>query len=431
MKKTKQTSRKVALDLLKKILQQHKSLAEELEKHEGFASLEKRDRAFAHLLVMTCLRRLGQIDAVMNSCLERKCRLKDSVKDLLRIGIAQILFLKTPPYAAVNSCVELAGKNKNTIHHKNFINAVLRKIAGKADSENYEKNAGRINTPDWLWSKWQKTYGTETALKITEAHLSEPPLDITVKEDTEKWAKKLNAKILPTGTLRLYDSFAVEKIPGFTEGKWWVQDAASALPIKLFGELRGKKVLDLCAAPGGKTLQLAAAGAQVTAVDVSSKRLEKLKENLIRCSLDAKIICKDILAFHPAEKYRFILLDAPCSSTGTIRRHPDIARTKTPKDVIRMAKIQKLLLDYTVENLLADGGVLIYSVCSLEAEEGEKQIEALLKINSSLKRIPITPKEIGGCSEFITSEGDLRCLPSHWPKLGGLDGFYACRLEKA
>ncbi|MGH6969811.1 MAG: RsmB/NOP family class I SAM-dependent RNA methyltransferase, partial [Stellaceae bacterium] len=254
-------------------------------------------------------------------------------------------------------------------------------------------------------------------------------LDLTVKADRDAWAAKLEAKILPTDTLRRAPGGTVENLPGYAEGTWWVQDAAAALPARLFGKLDGATIADLCAAPGGKTAQLAAAGAHVIALDSSAPRLQRLRDNLARLKLTAECVTADAASWQPTEKLRFILLDAPCTATGAARRHPDVPHLKSLADVTRLAAQQDRLLANAIQ-ALAPNGRLVYCVCSLEAEEGPTRIARLLDEGAPVERRPISPAEIGGLAECITPDGDLRTLPSHCAEEGGLDGFYACRLAR-
>jgi len=424
------SSRSVAFALLQAVLRKKQALDDSMDVLPGFEDLEKRDRAFVHMLVATVLRRLGQIDESIKACLDKPQELKADVQDVLRLGVAQLLFLGTPPHAAVDTTVELAAFLKSAQPYKGLVNAVLRRLAREEKFILAKQDAARLNTPDWLWLGWRTTYGVSRARAIAEANLNEAPVDITVKTTPEAWAEKLNARLLPTGSLRLNSGSAVTELFGFKEGGWWIQDAAAALSVKLLGEVRGKPVVDLCAAPGGKTMQLATAGAIVLAVDRSAKRLAKLQENLVRCRLGANVVERDVLDFLPEKKADLILLDAPCTATGTLRRHPDIFRLKDKEDLRRMVDLQRRLLEHVTQRVLAPGGLLVYAVCSLQPEECEEQIDRLLRNDSSLARVPVRPEEIGGCAEFISHDGDLRCLPCHWAETGGVDGFYAARLRR-
>jgi 16S rRNA (cytosine967-C5)-methyltransferase len=263
----------------------------------------------------------------------------------------------------------------------------------------------------------------------------EPSLDLTVKSEAEQWATRLHGEMLPTGTVRTLLQGAVTMLPGFTEGEWWVQDAAAALPARLFGDVAGKRIADLCAAPGGKTAQLAQAGAKVTAFDRSPARMARLRDNLARLTLEAETVVADAVEWpDPADGFDGVLVDAPCTSTGTIRRHPDVAWLRQEADIAALSAMQGRLLRKAA-GLLKSGGTLVYCTCSLEPEEGEAAIAALLAAESSLRRAPIQAQDVAGLSEIVTPAGDLRTLPSQLPhadpRLAGLDGFYAARLVKS
>jgi len=431
MKKTELSSRAIAFDILHVVLRKGLSLDDAMSAHGGFSGLEKRDRAFVHALVACVLRRLGQIDEAIKACLEKQHDLKAPVMDMLRLGAAQILFLGTPHHAAVDTIVELAAAENPTRPFKGLINAVLRRLTREGAALMEKQDAARLNTPDWLWLSWRQAYGTAKARAIALANLGEAPIDISVKSDAPAWAKTLHAKLLPTGSLRLEgDALGLTEKKGFAEGSWWVQDAAAALAATLFKDVEGHRVMDLCAAPGGKTLQLAARGARVSAVDRSERRLVRLRENLLRTRLSVAVFCADALTLRLADKVHNVLVDAPCTATGTMRRHPDVQRLKTPDDVTRMVDLQARLLKHVAADILADDGTLIYAVCSLQPEEAEGQVNAFLSYHPAFKRDPIDPDEVGGCRELVTRLGDVRCLPCHWPELGGLDGFYIARLVK-
>jgi 16S rRNA (cytosine967-C5)-methyltransferase len=314
--------------------------------------------------------------------------------------------------------------------HKGLLNAVLRRLDRERESILSAQDAARLTTPDWLWDRWTAAYGEAAARRIAQAHMAEPPLDLSVREDPDGWAAKLDATRLPTGTLRLTGARGdVRKLPGYDDGAWWVQDAAAALPARLLGDVAEQRVFDLCAAPGGKTAQLAASGAYVMAVDRSEARLRQLEGNLARLSLAAATVAADITAWTPPDTPEKILLDAPCTATGTLRRHPDIAHLKRPADAASMAGLQAELLGAAAE-MLAPGGTLVYAVCSLEPEEGVERVEALLRERTDFERLPVSAEELGVPAEAITADGDLRTLPCHWADQGGMDGFYAARLRK-
>ncbi|MGE4352361.1 MAG: RsmB/NOP family class I SAM-dependent RNA methyltransferase [Bdellovibrionales bacterium] len=430
MAKEDLSSRAIALDVLQAVLRKGQALDDVMARHPDLGKLEKRDRAFVHALVACTLRRLGQVDAAIKACLDKAHEIKAPAMDILRLGAAQILFLGTPHHAAVDTAVELAARGNPTRPFKGLINAVLRRLTREGGEIVKKQDAARLNTPDWLWLSWRQAYGTAKAREIALAVMAEALTDLSVKADPEAWAEKVGAMVLPTGSLRLTQNVPVQELEGFEEGAWWVQDVAASLPAKILGDVRGKRVMDLCAAPGGKTLQLAAAGAKVWAVDRSEKRLVRLKENLVRTKLEAAVFCADAQTCKLGEKAQAILLDAPCSATGTMRRHPDVQRLKTPDDVERMAALQARLLDHVAADLLEPGGTLVYAVCSLQPEEAEKQIEAFLERTPDFKRVPVTAEEVGGAVELLSDVGDIRCLPCLWAERGGMDGFYVARLVK-
>jgi 16S rRNA (cytosine967-C5)-methyltransferase len=423
------TARDVALELLGAVLRRKRPLDDAIDDNPAMALLSGRDRAFARLLVATTLRRLGQIDELITFCLNTPLAPRAAaVHDILRLGVAQLLFLRTPPHAAVATSVDLA-HGRGFLSHKGLVNAVLRRLSVEGGELSRSQDAARLNTPEWLWRSWSKTYGEATAHAIAGAHLKEAPLDLTVRQDPEIWCEKLQGMLLPTGTLRRQAGGAVTSLPGYAEGAWWVQDAAAALPARLLGDVCGREVVDLCAAPGGKSAQLACAGARVTAVDRSTRRLERLVANFGRLGLTIEAVAADALTWRPARPVDAVLLDAPCTTTGAIRRHPDVPHLKSPDDVARLSIVQENLLRAAVE-MLAPGGILVYCTCSLEPEEGPRQTEVLLRSGAPVVRREISADEVGGHSEWITAAGELRTLPCHLAEYDGLDGFFCARLVK-
>ena len=426
-------SRAIALDILGAVTKGAR-LDDALAAHRDLGALEVRDRGFTRMLVSTTLRRRGQIDAVVDACLARK--LPESaieLRNILRLGACQLLVLGTPAHAAVDTAVRLA-KARRHERHAGLVNAVLRRLSRDGAAWLAVQDAPRLNTPDWLWRSWSASYGEAACRRIAEMHLTEPPLDVTVKGDGAGWALRLEASVLPTGTLRRALGGKVTELPGFAGGAWWVQDVAASLPARVLlaglgDEADGERVIELCAAPGGKTAQLAAAGARVTAVDVSENRLGTLRANLGRLGLDATTIAADARSFRAEAPFRGVLLDAPCSATGAIRRHPDILWAKSPADVARLAGVQAALLR-SAAAMVAPGGLLVYGVCSLEAEEGPVRIEALLRDDPGLAREKVSAADIGGMAEAITRDGDVRTLPCHLAAEGGMDGFYIARLRR-
>ena len=421
-------SRQAALEILVSCLDKGQPLDEALARHAGFAGLDPRDRAFVRLLLATTLRRLGEIDTVLGALVAKPLEGPNAAgRQVLRLGAAQLLFLGTAPHAAVDTSVRLI-EDAHLPHLKGLANAVLRRISREGLAILGDRNPARLNTPHWLWQSWAEAYGEATAHAIAAAHLIEAPLDLTPRSNTDFWAGQLEAEVLPTGTLRRTGGGHIAELPGFTEGAWWVQDAAATLPVRLMGDIAGKRVADLCAAPGGKTMQLCAAGAQVTAVDISARRMVRVGENLARAGLAAELVTADASKWTAGEKFDAILLDAPCTGTGTLRRHPDIAWLKDEEDVGRLTLAQDRLLLHAVEQL-KPGGTLVYAVCSLQEDEGPARIDALLGREPRLRRVPVQPAELPGLETAITKEGDVRTLPSMWPERGGLDGFYVARLK--
>jgi 16S rRNA (cytosine967-C5)-methyltransferase len=426
--------RRIAADIVDGVLRRRRALDELLDGTAELASLEERDRALVRALVGTVLRRLGTLRHLLGLFLERGLPPQaPRIETALLIGAAQILFLGVPNHAAVDLAVRLVQAERHAARYAGLVNAVLRRVTREGAARLATLDAATLDTPDWLMARWSATYGAPVAHAIAVANGHEPALDLTVKADAEGWAAKLNGRVLPTGTVRAIAHGAITALPGFAEGAWWVQDAAAALPVHLFGDLAGRRVADLCAAPGGKTAQLVAAGATVTAVDRAPARLKRLRENLDRLSLEAELFCADAAEWTAEQKFDAVLLDAPCSSTGTIRRHPDVPWLKTAADIAKLAALQRRLIDRAV-TLVKPGGTVIYCTCSLEPEENETLVADLLARDDSVRRAPIAAAEVFCRDEFITKDGELRTLPCHLPdadsRLAGLDGFYAARLVK-
>src|SRR5262249_27687347 len=388
-------------------------------------------------LVATILRRLGTLGHLLSKLLARGIPTDaPRAQSALLIGAAQILWMDVPDHAAVDLSVRLVQSDRRAAKYAGLVNAVLRRCAREGAGIVDEVKTESLDLPPWLLKRWIAHYGEATAKAMAHAILHEPSLDLTVKSDGSQWASRLHGELLPTGTVRTALQGSVRMLPGFSEGQWWVQDAAAALPARLFGGISGKDIVDLCAAPGGKTAQLAYAGARVIALDRSPARLARLKDNLARLSLPAQAIVADAVEWQGGEGGRFdgVMIDAPCTSTGTIRRHPDVAWLRQEANIATLTALQKRLLQKAA-TLLKPGGMLVYCTCSLEPEEGEAQIAAFLAADSAFRRTPILPDEVSGLSEIVNAEGDLRTLPCHLPhsdpRLAGLDGFYAARLVKA
>jgi 16S rRNA (cytosine967-C5)-methyltransferase len=383
------------------------------------------------------LRRLGTLGHVLSRLLDRGIPTDaPRAQSALLIGAAQILWMDVPDHAAVDLSVRLVQSDRRAAKYAGLVNAVLRRCAREGQPLIDEVKSQTLDVPPWLLARWIAHYGETVARDIAVAISYEPSLDITVKSDAAQWASRLHGEILPTGSVRTLLQGSVTMLPGFAEGQWWVQDAAAALPARLFGDVAGKSIVDLCAAPGGKTAQLALAGAHVTAVDRSPSRMARLRDNFTRLALQTDAVVADAAEWPGGSQGLFdgILVDAPCTSTGTIRRHPDVAWLRQEADIAALVSLQKRLLQKSV-TLLKPGGTLIYCTCSLEPEEGEQAISALLAAEPTLHRAPIEASEVAGLTEILTAEGDLRTLPCHLPhqdpRLGGLDGFYAARLVKS
>lgn len=434
-------ARRIAADILDGVLHKHRTLDDQLDgagAHPGLKTLPDRDRALMRRLVATILRRLGTLGHVLSRLLDRGIPTDaPRAQSALLIGAAQILWMDVPDHAAVDLSVRLVQSDRRAAKYAGLVNAVLRRCAREGPALIDEVKSQTLDIPPWLLARWIAHYGETTARQIAVALSHEPSLDITVKSDAAQWATRLHGEILPTGSVRTLLQGSVKMLPGFSEGQWWVQDAAAALPARLFGDVAGKSIADLCAAPGGKTAQLVQAGARVTAVDRSPGRMARLNDNLTRLALQAETVVTDAAEWqggNHSEGFDGILVDAPCASTGTIRRHPDVAWLRQEADIGALMALQKRLLQRATA-LLKPGGTLVYCTCSLEPEEGEQAISAHLAAEPALRRAPIDPGEVAGLSEILNPDGDLRTLPCHLPhddpRLGGLDGFYAARLVKS
>lgn len=426
-------ARESAVRLVGAVTRNHRSLDEALAKEFASSELAARDRALARLIAATTLRRWGELDTMMASFLEKPLPegKTGNLWPILLCAAAQLLFLNTPAHAAVGLAVEQARRDRHAKRYDRLVNALLRRVTREIAGVREGEHLLRLNFPAWLFNRWSATYGEDTARAIAQASLEEAALDLSVKAEPDVWAERLGGVVLPTGTVRLKSGGRVEELAGYEDGAWWVQDAAAALPARLLGDVAGLEIADLCAAPGGKTAELAAAGARVTAVEQSGTRLKRLEGNLQRLSLSAEIVEADAATWQPGKTFDAVLVDAPCTATGTIRRHPDILHLKREDDIAALAELQTRLLD-SAATLVKPGGMLVYCTCSLEPEEGEAQIAAFIARVPHFKRVPIRAGENGIDSAWITAEGDLRTLPCHLPQevsgLSGLDGFYAARL---
>ncbi|MBW3560478.1 MAG: rRNA methyltransferase [Proteobacteria bacterium] len=396
---------------------------EEAAASAGFKALSPRDRGFARALTLAALRWLGPIDQALDARLQRQP--PEGVRTILRLGAAQLWALETPAWAAVDTGVRLAEADGATRKFKGLVNAVLRGLArdGKPQAP------PEAFLPDWLWARWRAAYGEERARAVAAMIGQEPPTDLSAKGDPAAIAEALEGQVLPTGSVRTERRGDVSGWPGYPEGGWWVQEAAAALPTRLLDVQPGETALDLCAAPGGKTLQLAAAGAQVTALDRSAARLKRLEANLLRAQLSAEVVAADAVSWDDRRTFGAVLLDAPCTATGTFRRRPDVLWAARPGEVGQLAALQAQLLDSAARRVRT-GGRLVYSTCSLEPEEGEAQVAAFLARSPGFERAPPAAGEAGAPEEALTAEGDLRLLPSMWAERGGLDGFYIARMVR-
>lgn len=433
--------RLLATALLKSVLGRGRPLDESfdtLTRSGRFAALDFRDRAFARAMSATALRRLGQTQALLSHFLSRP--LPDDAEDIrlvLILALTQLVFMRAAPHAVLNTAVDEVRTYRGGARFAGLVNAVLRRASREAAAITETQDAPVLNTPPWLFARWGTAYGEDAARRIAQAHLHEPPLDLTIKADRVEWAQTLSGESVGPFSVRLRHKGRVDELPGFRDGAWWVQDVAATLPAALLRDVRGLRVADICAAPGGKTAQLAAAGAQVTAVDISNARLSRLSENLARLRLDAELVEADATTWEPAAPFDAVLLDAPCSATGTIRRNPDIAYLKTPSDIETLGRLQARLLAHAA-TLVRPGGVLVYCSCSLEPEEGERQAMEAVRTQPDLAIDPVAGPEVGD-ARWITPQGCLRTLPYYLGGdsddgsigEGGMDGFFAARFRKS
>lgn len=395
---------------------------------EAFAAsatrgLPPRDRAFARALTMATLRHLGTLERVLEPRLQRPP--PERVKTLLRLGATQLFWLDVPDHAAVSTTVALADRNPATRKFKGLINAVLRGL----QRDGRPVDDPETLAPAWLMARWQAAFGPEQARAVAAAIAEEPATDLSIKDpaDAAALAEALEGDILPGGSIRTRKRGDLADWPAFAEGRWWVQDAGAAIPARLLAVKAGETAVDLCAAPGGKTLQLAAAGATVVAIDRSADRLRRVSENLTRLQLTAEVVAADAGAWNDGRAFDAVLLDAPCSATGTFRRHPDVLWAAAPGDVASLAAVQTRLLD-AAAGRVKPGGRLVYCVCSLEPEEGEGQVRGFLARHPEFSLAPVSPGEGGAPAASVSPEGWLRILPHHLE--GGIDGFFAARMVR-
>ncbi|PTV94152.1 16S rRNA (cytosine967-C5)-methyltransferase [Rhodobacter aestuarii] len=414
-------ARRAAAALLVGVLEERLTLAEQAGE---LAALPPQDRARAQRLALATLRNLPRADAMLKPHLRKKP--PADLLAVLRLGTVEICALDAAPHGVVDALVTLTHSGgRRAEGFAGLINAVLRKVA--ADTARWQR-LDPPALPGWLRGRLMSAYGKVAVMKMEAAHHAGAPVDLSVKADAAAWAEKLGAELLPTGSLRLAQAGQITDLPGYAAGDWWVQDAAAALPAKLLAAQPGETVLDLCAAPGGKTLQLAAMGADVTALDISAPRLDRLQENLARCQVTAKTAVADALEWQPEAPFDAILLDAPCSATGTIRRHPDLPFVKDAKGIKELVALQAQLIDRAL-GWLKPGGRLVYATCSLLPEEGEAQLAAALERHPDWR---INAPEIAGIDPaWITDQGAVRLRPDTWPERGGMDGFFMAVLKRA
>ncbi len=416
-------ARKAALAIFSQVQRQRRPLDTQLD---SLKNLPPRDAGFARALASESLRHFGALDAVVRHFVPKPLppHKAGPATEILMLGACELLILKVAPHAAVDAANDLASADNKAVHFKSLINAVLRRIAREGEAVRAGRDTPRLNTPDWLWSRWAAQYGDNIARRIAEAHAKEAPLDITLKR-----TDAVHPESVPLFGLsrRVSDQARVEDLAGFADGGWWVQDVAATLPVALLGDVAGKRVIDLCAAPGGKSLQLAARGAEVTAVEMDSVRAGRIRENLERTGLNAHVVQSDVRDFQGTAP--LVLLDAPCTATGTIRRHPDRPWIKSAAEVTAHAAVAYDLMESAAAMVEPDG-LLVFSVCSLEREEGEEQIASFLAAHPEFARVPVTAPEVFNHAEWISPQGDLRTLPCHLSEIGGMDGFYAARLRR-
>ncbi len=417
-------ARRAALAILSGVLQKRRPLDAGLDQ---LAGLETRDAGFARALVSEALRHMGALDAVLRKFVAKPLapHKAGAASEILLLGACELLILKVAPHAAVDAANALAAKDTKAMHFKPLINAVLRKVAKEGEAVLSGLDRERLSTPDWLWTRWTAQYDAGTARLIARAHQHAAPVDIILKSPDAAFPP---SEALFGTVRRLSDPGRIEELSGFAQGDWWVQDAAASLPALLLGDVAGKTVIDLCAAPGGKTMQLAARGANVIAVEIDAARAARIRENLDRTQLAAEIVQSDARDYQT--RAPFVLVDAPCTATGTIRRHPDLPWIKGAADVTVSAAAAYEILEAGAA-MVEPGGVLVFAVCSLEREEGEEQIAAFLSAHPDFTRMPVTTEDVFGHTEWITQDGDLRTLPCHFSDKGGMDGFYAARLRRS
>ncbi|MGR6432741.1 RsmB/NOP family class I SAM-dependent RNA methyltransferase [Rhizobium sp. PAMB 3174] len=430
-------ARAAAAKLLGAVVDRKTSLDGMLDAEGGnpaYKALSAADQALVRAILTTALRHLPRIDAALSMLIDNPLpEGARSLYHLLAVGAAQILYLDIPDHSAVDIAVELATRDPRSRRFAKLANAVLRNMS-RRKPDILRETASISVIPEWFMERLVADYGKETAQKIAESHNQPAAIDLTVKSDPAGWAERLGGQVLVTGSVRLGAAAGfIPDLPGFAEGEWWVQDAAASIPARLFGDIRGQRVADLCAAPGGKTAQLVLAGAEVTAIEKSRSRLARLRSNLERLGLRAELVEADAADYQPEALFDAVLLDAPCSSTGTARRHPDVFWTKTEADIEKLAGVQQRLLRHAA-GLIRVGGTIVFSNCSLDKAEGEAMIEKILSEINGLERVPIQAQDWPDFAYLISGKGEIRTTPdmqvSAEGNAFGLDGFFACILKR-
>lgn len=423
-------ARMAAAKILAAVLDKKTSLDGMLDTEHGnpvYRALSIADRALVRAIINSSLRHLPRIDAAISSLLDGPLpQGARSLNHILVIAVAQMLYLDVPDHSAVDLAVEQAQRDPRNKRFVKLVNAVLRRL-GREKQRVIELIEQIAVLPEWFFSRIQSHYGDVVADRISAAQLIPSSIDITVKSEPQDWATKLGGTVMPNGTVRLGTfSGSVTQLEGFAEGEWWVQDFSASLPVRLMGNIEGKRVADLCAAPGGKTAQLALAGAKVTALDQSSTRLRRLRENLKRLNYSVEFIESNMLKYTTDELYDAVLLDAPCSSTGTIRKHPDVIWTKDAADIAKLAGLQEQMLEHAI-GLVKSDGIIVFSNCSLDPSEGEDMVERILAQHQNVERVAISKDDWPELATAINDKGELRTTPDMF---GGVDGFFACVFRK-
>lgn len=424
--KSSTSTRKISLEMIEAICDQGQSLNEVFDQHTSWAQLEDRDRRFVRRLVMGLLRHRGELDDRIKPLL-RYPPGQSRVMNILRLGVLELTILEHPAHAAVSEAVQLAGKK--FYPQKGLINAVLRKVAADKKPLRSHASRARRNIPKWLWQRWTSDHGTETTRSLAIEGLKEPPLDLFVQKNRDHYASELGGMCLSTHTVRLAEFGNIQTLAGFADGDWWVQDVAATLPVVLLDVEAGQPVLDLCAAPGGKTMQLSQTGADVTAVELVNKRCQIIRDNLQRTSLNADIVRANALKWEPERQWPKILLDAPCSATGTIRRNPDVLYHRKPDELQVIQDLQDALLS-KARDWLMPGGEMVYATCSLLKSEGEERIEAFLEAHDDMEIVPYTHDQLGGIAVDSNDKGMVRTFPAGLAEQGGMDGFFMTKLRR-